>query len=249
MCGIYGFISKNGRGPSLRLLREIATTTEQRGRHAHGLAWTTGQTIETFKRPGAATDNLRDLDLVRGATALVGHCRWATHGTPEDNRNNHPHPASRGQIVHNGVVRNYLELASRHDLELHTSCDSEVLGLMIGRFDGRLLARAARMAQEARGDLAVLGIWTNPTRLLVVRDTRPLHFGETRDGFYFASLPEGLPGRVQSLKDHSVWVLADHEAGLRINGGPIERHAPRAEPPSHAWKTSEKAPTQRWLFA
>lgn len=49
----------------------------------------------------------------RGALALIGHCRWATHGSPADNRNNHPHPAGRGWIVHNGVVFNHGELAER----------------------------------------------------------------------------------------------------------------------------------------
>lgn len=242
MCGIYGYISKNGRGPSLRILRAIATTTEQRGRHAHGLAWTTGEAVETYKRPGAATDRLEDLELCRDATALVGHCRWATHGTPDDNRNNHPHPAGRGQIVHNGVVRNYRELAWRHALERTTDCDSEVLGLMIGALRGRLLARAAQMASEAQGDLAVLGLWTCPTRLLVVRDTRPLHYGETRDGFYFASLPEGLPGRVHAVRDHAVLVLAATDETLGITGGPIEDHLPRE-------KKMRKPERQRLLFA
>ena len=240
MCGILGWISKNGRGPNLRILRDIATTTEQRGRHAFGLAWTTGDGIETFKRPGAATDDLTDLDLCRHATALLGHCRWATHGTPDDNRNNHPHAAGRGQLVHNGIVRNYRELAYRHRLDRETDCDSEVLGLMIGALEGRLITRAARMAQEALGDLAVLGLWTNPTRLLVVRDTRPLHYGETRDGFYFASLPEGLPGRPWAVRDHTALVVTAGEQGLRITRQTIEC---RPE------KTMRISASQRLLFA
>ena len=38
------------------------------------------------------------------AAVVVGHCRYATHGSPRDNRNNHPHPAGSGQLMHNGVV-------------------------------------------------------------------------------------------------------------------------------------------------
>lgn len=240
MCGCYAYISKNGRGPNLKILRAIATTTERRGRHAHGLAWTSGQGIETHKRPGAATDRLEDLELCRHATALVGHCRWATHGTPDDNQNNHPHPAGRGQLVHNGVVRNYRELADRHALERTTECDSEVLGLLIGSLRGRLLERGAEMAREARGDLAVLGLWTGPTRLLVVRDTRPLHYGETKDGLYFASLPEGLPGRVWAVRDHAALVVTACEQGLRITRQTIEYPAE---------KTMRIPARQRLLFA
>jgi hypothetical protein len=28
-----------------------------------------------------------------GPRLVIGHCRWATHGAPKDNRNNHPHQA------------------------------------------------------------------------------------------------------------------------------------------------------------
>ena len=35
----------------------------------------------------------------------------------------------------------------------------------------------------------------------------PLSFGETTGGYYFASLPEGLPGRVVSITDQYVGVL------------------------------------------
>jgi hypothetical protein len=63
MCGIFGFITKNGNGPDLARLRRIAAETQTRGHHAFGLAWLadTGA-IHTFKRPGAAMANLGDLN-------------------------------------------------------------------------------------------------------------------------------------------------------------------------------------------
>ena len=80
---------------------------------------------------------------------------------------------------------------------MRTQCDSEVLGLLMARFPGALGLRAARAAEAAEGGrLAILGLWRKPARLLVVRSGNPLSFGETAGGFYFASLPEGLPGRV-----------------------------------------------------
>ncbi|MFZ5833015.1 MAG: class II glutamine amidotransferase [Planctomycetota bacterium] len=209
MCGIFGFFSATGRGPDLERLRRIAAVTQERGDHAFGLAWLRDGALDSFKRPGAATDGLADLDRCEGATIVVGHCRWATHGSPADNRNNHPHAAGRGWFVHNGVVRNHEALIRQYALRPRTKCDSEVLGLLMARFGGTLGQRAEAMARRAMGPLAMLGVWKNPGRLLIVRNGNPLCFGESRDGMYFASLPQGLPGRVTPLRDRYVGVLFD----------------------------------------
>ena len=124
-----------------------------------------------------------------------------------DNRNNHPHPAGRGWLVHNGVVHNHDSLVRRYQLTQRTECDSEVLGLLMARFPGALGLRAARTAEMAEGNLAVLGLWRNPTRLLIVRDGNPLCFGETTDGFYFGSLAGELPGSVTMIHERYAGVL------------------------------------------
>jgi len=156
-------------------LRRIAAETQTRGHHAFGLAWlgATG-TIHTSSAPAPPRPTWRPRRMPRRA-AVIGHCRWATHGRPENNRNNHPHPAGRGWIVHNGVVQNHAALVRRYGLSMTTECDSEVLGLlMAGPRRPRL--RAARAAEVADGNLAMLGLWRNPTRLLVVRRGNPLCF-------------------------------------------------------------------------
>ena len=62
MCGLFGFITRNGNGPDIALLQSIAAETETRGRHAFGLAWLDAKgDLHTFKRVGAATDDLDDL--------------------------------------------------------------------------------------------------------------------------------------------------------------------------------------------
>ena len=212
MCGIFGFITKDGRGPNLARLRRIAVETQRRGRHAFGLAWIADGRLHTFKRPGPATANLDDLDRCRGAQVVVGHCRWATHGAPEDNRNNHPHRAGRGWLVHNGTVRNHAALIRDHGLSVRTQCDSEVLVLLLAKTPGPIALRAARTAQVADGPLAILGIWTNPARLLIVRHGNPLWTGETRTGGYFASLRDELPGQPQPIPESFAGVLAFREA-------------------------------------
>ena len=222
MCGVFGFISKNGSGPSMDCLKRLAIQTERRGRHAFGLAWIGGDGIlHTYKRPGPATANLWKLDACRGATAVIGHCRWATHGDPQDNRNNHPHPAGRGWFVHNGVVANYAALLRRFELQPQTDCDSEALGLVMAHLPGLLGRRAARTTALTDGPLVILGLWRRPTRLLVVRRGNPLCFGETKGGYYFASLPEDLPGKVLPIRDRYVGVLTLGDDGLRHDAYPI----------------------------
>lgn len=219
MCGIFGYVTKDGRGPDLARLRRIAAETQLRGHHAFGLAWLGDDgPIHTFKRPGPATADLGDLDPCRGAKAVIGHCRWATHGAPEENRNNHPHTAGRGWFVHNGVVLNYQSLILRYGFDPQTECDSEVLGVLMARSPGSLGQRAVRMAQLASGTLAVLGLWRAPTRLLVVRSGRPLYFGETPGGFYFGSMPGELPGRVTPITDEYAGVLTFEDARLHHQG-------------------------------
>lgn len=79
-------------GPDLARLKTIACVTEQRGTHAFGLAWLTASgRLEMFKRPGAASARLSDLDRCRDAVAVIGHCRFATHG------NAPPPPRRNGQ--------------------------------------------------------------------------------------------------------------------------------------------------------
>lgn len=218
MCGLFGFITKYGRGPDLACLRRIAAETQQRGRHAFGLAWVgPDQQLRAFKRPGAATDCLGDLEVCLGAPAVIGHCRWATHGDPQKNRNNHPHPAGRGWLVHNGVILNYAGLAAEYRLPLRTECDSEVLGLILARKSGPLEVRAAHTVALVHGPLALLGLWAQPLRLLIVRRGNPLFFSETKDGFYFGSLPGELPGTAKPHFDNLACRLTFRKNGLRLD--------------------------------
>jgi glucosamine 6-phosphate synthetase-like amidotransferase/phosphosugar isomerase protein len=218
MCGVFGFITRHGEGPDMNRLKAIAWVTQQRGPHAFGLAWVTRDNrLSTFKRPGAVADCLDDLDRCRDALAIIGHCRFATHGRPQDNRNNHPHRAGRGWLVHNGVVVNHRRLVRRYGLAPRTECDSEVLGLLMARFPGSLLRRAVRTACSAVGELALLGIWRNPLRLLVVRDGKPLYIGEACHGCYFGSLPAGLPGHARPVADNYASVLKLVRGRLQID--------------------------------
>jgi glucosamine--fructose-6-phosphate aminotransferase (isomerizing) len=209
MCGVFGFVSEGGRGPNLGRLREMAKATESRGPHAFGFAWVDSRgRLKMFKAPGRISKNLGLLTMAEDAQMLIGHCRYATHGTPRNNLNNHPHPVDGGWFVHNGVIRNQPDLVEGYWLNPVTECDSEVLGLLIEELDGTLIERAIGAAQLCEGPLALLALWRSPRRLIAVRAGNPLHVGELAHGTYLASLKDGLPGTPFMLRDRSALSFA-----------------------------------------
>jgi glucosamine 6-phosphate synthetase-like amidotransferase/phosphosugar isomerase protein len=216
MCGVFGFVSRGGKA-NLKVLKRIAEATERRGPHAFGFAWIDGQgRIRCYKQTGKITSHLALLAMAADARMLIGHCRWATQGSPEQNINNHPHPSDGGWIVHNGVIADHRTLMEEFDLFPVSDCDSEVLGLLIEQEKGSMLQRCQRAVKSVnhkkdQGPLVLMGLWPRPARLVVVRRGNPLHFSGTPEGLYLASLADGLPEKSYPLKDRTVCLFTGKE--------------------------------------
>jgi glucosamine 6-phosphate synthetase-like amidotransferase/phosphosugar isomerase protein len=214
MCGVFAFVSNGGK-MDLGRVKRIAEVTEQRGPHAFGFAWVDSKgRLHCFKQTGRITDSLGLLAMAADARMLIGHCRYATHGDYRSNVNNHPHPADGGWVVHNGTLPEYQRVIDRHGLAPVTHCDSEVLGLLVEQLSGSLTTRCAeavRLAAPPAGGLfdqsqplVMLGLWSRPGRLVVVRRGNPLHFGKNKNGLYIGSLADELPGKPQAIRNGSV---------------------------------------------
>ena len=125
MCGIVGYIGENEAcGLLLDGLREL----EYRGYDSAGLALLEDDRITRFRAVGKL-DNL--VDRVgeyqsSGAVAAIGHTRWATHGKPTES-NAHPHGLTHSQVVHNGIIENYLALRERVPSDFVSQTDTEVI--------------------------------------------------------------------------------------------------------------------------
>jgi glucosamine 6-phosphate synthetase-like amidotransferase/phosphosugar isomerase protein len=217
MCAIFGFVSRGVSRPDIRTLGRIIAGNIGRGPHAYGLAWIDRRgRLFSYRQHGKLTDELGILSWVKDARLLIGHMRFATHGDPAENINNHPHPCDGGWVVHNGVVSNYEQLLAMHDLYPTSQCDSEAIALLIERSDeAGLVRRCIDAARRTRGPLATIGLW-KPGRLVAVRRGNPLHLSDNPDGTYIATLAAGLPGEVREVRDNSA-------VSITLEGG--KRHA------------------------
>ena len=131
MCAIFGigFMKNNMLDKSAarrnsftirRIINRLFINSEDRGRRASGIAFTTPHDIKVLKKDMTASDFIETDEykkILRGninfhsvnapkLISIIGHCRWPTKGEPEDNNNNHPIIAKNLIGIHNGVISN-----------------------------------------------------------------------------------------------------------------------------------------------
>jgi len=236
MCGIIATVCRdreNEWGQTHSLLTELFIQSIGRGRDATGFAARTepldaphrGRVV-TAKAPVAA-DEFTETNpfwrhLVRQRCASVlGHVRYATSGTPSDNRNNHPfvgklRNGSPFSMVHNGVFLEPRETADRLSLELTTDCDSEVACRLIE--SSRSIADGLyQCLKQIRGSMALAVLDHRTGTLWTARDNdRPLWVCRLRGGrrTIVCSTPkiicDAIQRRLGSFNDHveSIYPLA-----------------------------------------
>jgi glucosamine 6-phosphate synthetase-like amidotransferase/phosphosugar isomerase protein len=141
VCGIAGFSratpSSIPDGRALALY--LAVAIEPRGDHATGFGWGAADGWPMFwKSAGAASKVAHHADLPTGLRTLIAHTRYATKGSPKDNRNNHPVVAPGLVLVHNGRVDNDDDLIASVGHERKGQVDSEALAALLSLGPGAL---------------------------------------------------------------------------------------------------------------
>ncbi len=190
MCGIVGYIGKN---KALPILLNGLKKLEYRGYDSAGVA-VFGENPKVFKSLG----KIKELEKKIGGQKIEGtvgiaHTRWATHGKPSE-VNAHPHTDCKGkiQVVHNGIIENYVELKEKLKKKGHkfrSQTDSEVIPHLIeDLYKGDLTETFKEVLQIIKGAYGIVVFSKDePDKLLVARHGSPLVIGIGRSETVIAS--------------------------------------------------------------
>lgn len=191
MCGIVGY---TGRADAVTRLLSGLSALEYRGYDSSGIAVFEGKKITVVKAKGRL-DNIRaELEAHPVSSHCgIGHTRWATHGEPSY-LNAHPHGTERLDLVHNGIVENYLEwkrFLISHGYDFVSDTDTEVAAKLIDYCyaqTGDPIRAIARATQELTGAYAFGVVFADrPGVIYAARKDSPLIVAPADDGAYMAS--------------------------------------------------------------
>lgn len=192
ICGIAGFSRNrtttsipNGRRFAVALLKTI----ESRGKHATGVGWWDRNTDIPWysKNPGPARHVAETLALPKtGITTLIGHTRYLTLGSAQDNDNNHPVVANHIVCTHNGRVENHNDLISLAGMkdERVGIVDSWALPALLSKQEELGASHPTELLELVEGVASLAWLDSSePDVLHLARcSTRPLTIGWTRKG-------------------------------------------------------------------
>lgn len=213
MCAIFGigFLDGNKAKKEVitELVKRIFIECQARGTHASGMALVNKSEIAVYKKNVRATDFVErqeyedTLDAflsginnhnIDKPLVLLGHTRFETKGTRENNDNNHPIVANKVVGVHNGHIGNDDQLFNMFQLE-HKSdvfprkakVDSEIIFRLVDHFskvEKMNLCKSIKSAAEKLTGNYACGMVSarKPNLLWMFRNNNPMSirlFNET----------------------------------------------------------------------
>lgn len=191
MCGIIGYV---GDQDASQIVLDGLENLEYRGYDSVGMAVVDNDRGADVRRAVGEVSALTEQhDIISlGGTTGIGHTRWATHGSVSEH-NAHPHTCctDRVAIVHNGIIKNYEDIAENlehHDFSSET--DSEVIAHFLGEQleDGVPMSDAiTQFADRAEGTYAVVAIDTETGKLYGFKHGSPLAVGIGDEEYFIGS--------------------------------------------------------------
>ena len=124
MCGLFGAMSLNkGSTISTKLLYKNAEEMDSRGGDCVGWCVAMHNEIMFWKADCEARQQRKHIRKTSfGKPSVVGHTRFATHGSTKNDDNNHPHVYSNeyvvGAVTHNGVISDHFNIANKNGVDM-----------------------------------------------------------------------------------------------------------------------------------
>ncbi len=190
MCGIVGYIGKNGKCQDVLIdgLKEL----EYRGYDSAGIAYIHNGLLKIVKEQGKIV-NLEQTLEKENSNIGIGHTRWATHGVPSKT-NSHPHQVNHITIVHNGIIENYNEIKEdliKKGYSFKSETDTEVAAALLNYLYEKYndINKAIIEFQNlVRGSYAIgLIVDNDENALYAIKKDSPLIVGLGNDENYIAS--------------------------------------------------------------
>ena len=231
MCGIVGYLGpQNPKDIIISGLKKL----EYRGYDSAGVAILDQGKTKRVRAQGKlkALEEKLATEKFDGHIG-IGHTRWATHGKPSE-RNAHPHQVRGINLVHNGIIENYLEI--REDLlkqgaDITSDTDSELVAHLIANeveVTKDLFKAVQNTLDKIRGAFSILVMWEQePDRLIAFKDGPPLVVGIGKNEVFVASDVQALIQYTKNfvyLEDREVASIKGTDVQFfSANGFPIQK--------------------------
>jgi glucosamine--fructose-6-phosphate aminotransferase (isomerizing) len=216
MCGIVGYI---GNKPGVDIVLNGLEALEYRGYDSAGIAAIDDGQNTVVKQAGRVNGLVRAVqDAKLKGQLVIGHTRWATHGSPTI-VNAHPQTNNAGTIsvVHNGIIENFAEIRARLEAAGYhfvSQTDTEVIPNLIDFYAKQLSSfeDAFKAAlNDVRGAYSIVAVSTSePDTLYAARLSSPLVIGVGDGENFLASDPTAIMAHTKKviyLEDYDIAVI------------------------------------------
>lgn len=257
MCGITALSRVHERSSindPRSFMRLAALAIEDRGRHATGFGWTRRTMKDPsdpmtwyWKKKGAAREVVGEAPLESNTAVAIGHTRYKTQGSADDNRNNHPVVDEGIVLVHNGIIHNDTQLYAGID-EFYVpkaDVDSQVLATLLANAHEFYAEHPVDLLKLVEGDAALAWLDTSDRGALHLARLvgRPLTIGWTRRGdLVMSSTPESLSNLSQwaNVRIRHIESMPEGWYGRVVDGEIVEERTftpKRRYCNNNAWRT------------
>ena len=235
MCGIGGYYhtGDNKHTPKgvKQALRKLWDSLQERGLDASGIAYESPTGTRHFKRdiPAFELSPLainQAFGMSRPPRWVMLHTRAATHGKPEENKNNHPLMGYNLALCHNGVVYNKEEVLEHYNIVPQRDVDTEAILIALKKGGINAVSKYVEGSMSlswAKNDS--MHLWTNGLSPLVIGELSngDFMYASTdmllmETGLKFTKVYDALKGRLYKFTTDGLKVRKTYfKAPVRVN--------------------------------